>query len=78
MARRHRKLNSFHLEKIGIVMKRAKYFITCNELPVPVTDWVPERLKHKLVTESVSKNKKAFDTQLSMFTDYKPALPPMH
>jgi putative DNA modification/repair radical SAM protein len=78
MARRHRKLNSFHLEKIGIVMKRAKYFITCNELPVPVTDWAPERLKHKLVTESVSKNKKTFDTQLSMFADYKPALPPMH
>lgn len=78
MARRHRKLNSFHLEKIGIVMKRAKYFITCNELPVPVTDWAPERLKHKLVTESVSKNKKTFDTQLSMFADYKPALPPLH
>jgi putative DNA modification/repair radical SAM protein len=78
MARRHRKLNSLHLQKIGIVMKRAKYFITCNELPVSTTDWAPERLKHKLITESVSKNRKSPDTQLSFFADYKPVLAPMH
>ncbi len=78
LARRHRKLNSLHLQKIGIVMKRAKYFITCNELPASTTDWVPERLRHKLIAESVSKNKKLLDTQLSFFTDYKPALPPLH
>jgi putative DNA modification/repair radical SAM protein len=71
MARRHRKLNSLHLQKIGIVMKRAKYFITCNELPASTTDWDPERLKHKLIAESVSKNKKRLDTQLSLFADYK-------
>ena len=78
LARRHRKLNSLHLQKIGIVMKRAKYFITCNELPVSTTDWAPERLKHKLIAESVSKNRKSPDTQLSFFTDYKPVLAPMH
>ena len=78
LARRHRKLNSLHLQKIGIVMKRAKYFITCNELPVSTTDWAPERLKHKLIAESVSKNRKSTDTQLSFFTDYKPVLAPMH
>ena len=78
LARRHRKLNSLHLQKIGIVMKRAKYFITCNELPASTTDWAPERLKHKLIAESVSKNRKSYDTQLSFFTEYKPALPPMH
>lgn len=78
MARRHRKLNSLHLKKIGIVMKRAKYFITCNELPASTTDWAPERLKRKLISESVSKNKNRINTQLSLFTDYKPALPPKH
>ena len=78
LARRHRKLNSLHLPKIGIVMKRAKYFITCNELPVSTIDWAPERLRHKLITESVSNNKKRIDTQLSFFMDYKPALPPLH
>ncbi len=78
LARRHRKLNSDHLKKIGVVMKRAKYFITCNELPVSTTEWEPEKLKHKLVTESVSKNKKSLDTQLSLFADYRPVLAPLH
>ncbi len=78
LARRHRKLNTLHLQKIGIVMKRARYFITCNELPASTTDWTPGRLKHKLIAESISKNKKQLDTQLSFFTDYKPALPPLH
>ncbi len=78
LARRHRKLNSQHLQKIGIAMKRAKYFITTNELPVSTTDWAPEKLKHKLVTESVSKNRKPMDTQLSFFNEYKPALPPLY
>jgi len=78
LARRHRKLNSLHLQKIGIVMKRAKYFITCNELAVSTSDWAPERLKNKLIAESVSKNRKSPDTQLSFFTDYKPVLAPMH
>ena len=78
MARRHRKLNTLHLKKIGVVLKRAKYFITCNELPASTTDWEPKRLKHKLVTESVSKNRKSFDTQLSLFADYKPVLAPLH
>ncbi len=78
MARRHRKLNLNHLQKIGVVMKRAKYFITTNELPVSTTDWEPNRLKHKLIAESVSKNKKAMDTQLTFFDDYKPVLPPLY
>ena len=78
LARRHRKLNSLHLKKLGIVMKRAKYFVTCNELPVKTTDWDPKRLKYKLVSEMNSKNKKQIDTQLRLFHDYKPVLPPSH
>lgn len=78
LARRHRKLNLHHLQKIGVVMKRAKYFITTNELPVSTTDWEPKRLKHKLMAESVSKNEKSMDTQLRFFNDYKPVLPPLY
>lgn len=78
LARQHRKLNSLHLQKIGVVMKRAKYFITCNELPVSTTDWEPMRLKHKLIAESVSKNKKSLDTQLKLFADFRPVLAPLH
>ncbi len=78
LARRHRKLNSLHLKKLGVVMKRARYFITCNELPVRGMDWEPKRLKHKLLCEMDSKYKKSLDTQLKLFSDFKPALPPLH
>ncbi|MCG6186468.1 putative DNA modification/repair radical SAM protein [Maribellus maritimus] len=78
LARRHRRLNLMHLKKIGIVMKRAQYFITCNELPISNTDWEPARLKRVLVTQSTTKNRKTLDTQLSLFASFKPALPPLH
>ncbi|KJF44660.1 putative DNA modification/repair radical SAM protein [Draconibacterium sediminis] len=78
LARKHRRLNSLHLKKLGIVMKRAKYFITCNELPSPGMGWEPQRLKHKLLCEMNSKYKKSLDTQLKLFTDFKPVLPTLH
>jgi predicted DNA-binding helix-hairpin-helix protein len=31
-SRRFGRLTSEHLRKMGVVLKRAKYFITCNEL----------------------------------------------
>ncbi len=78
LARRHRRLTFDHLKKLGVVMKRAKYFITTNELPVSFSDWEPERLKQKLLSETNSKFKKSLDTQLKLFTDYKPVLPTLH
>ncbi len=78
LARRHRRLTFDHLKKLGVVMKRAKYFITTNELPVSFSDWEPKRLKHKLLSETNSKFKKSLDTQLKLFTDYKPVLPTLH
>ncbi len=46
MARKYRKLNYSHLKKIGVVLKRAKYFITCNELPSPTINEIkPENIK---------------------------------
>jgi putative DNA modification/repair radical SAM protein len=78
LARKHRRLNSLHLKKLGIVMKRAKYFITCNELPAHKADWEPQRLKHKLLCEMNSKYKKSLDTQLKLFADFKPVLPTLH
>ena len=56
-ARRYGKLTSFDLKKIGVVMKKAKYFITCHELasPLPgtilgVNELRPERLRAMLVS----------------------------
>ena len=45
-ARRYSRLTSEALRKIGVVMKRARYFITCNELPVfTVHEVRPEQLR---------------------------------
>ncbi len=66
-ARRFRRLTSFHLKKIGVVMKRAQYFITCNELPARMDSWAPERLKSHILAESQMKRRKAGDTQLMLF-----------
>ncbi|NJK86882.1 MAG: putative DNA modification/repair radical SAM protein [Bacteroidales bacterium] len=49
-ARKYRKLNFDHLKKIGVVLKRAKYFIRCNELPYPTIQEIkPENLINILV-----------------------------
>ena len=48
-ARRFRRLTSDHLKKIGVVMKRAKYFITCGELTAQcVADVSPEYVRSQL------------------------------
>lgn len=78
LARKHRRLTMLHLKKLGIVMKRAKYFITTNELPASFSDWDPLRLKHRLLSEMNSKFKKSEDTQLKLFADFKPVLPTLH
>ena len=49
-ARRFRRLNSDHLRRIGVVMKRARYFITCGELPEQcVADVSPDYVRRQLV-----------------------------
>ena len=75
-ARRHRRLTLYHLKKIGIVLKRAKYFIKTNELPSGIkTDLPPENLKRLLLSDTASKRQKALDTQLTLFDFCQPALP---
>ncbi len=76
MSRRHQKLNSLHLKKIGVVMKRAKYFITCNELPAYTGNLLPETLKRQILSENLGKRRHPSDTQLSLFTDFMPVIKP--
>jgi putative DNA modification/repair radical SAM protein len=48
-ARRYRRLTTEHLKKIGVVMKRARYFLTCGELPLScVSDVSPEYVRQQL------------------------------
>lgn len=50
-ARRFRRLNSEHLKKIGVVMKRARYFITCAELTSRcVADLTPGYVRRTLTS----------------------------
>ena len=56
-SRRYGRLTSYDLKKIGVVMKKAKYFITCHELASPlsgtmlsVNELRPERLRVMLVS----------------------------
>jgi putative DNA modification/repair radical SAM protein len=50
-ARKHSKLNSTHLKKIGVIMKKAQYFITSNELSTyTINEAKPEYIR-KILTE---------------------------
>ncbi len=73
MARKHQRLNSSHLQKMGVVMKRARYFITCNELRSQnIQDLKPEIVRQLLL------DKKPIGTddavQLKLFYPMMPAL----
>lgn len=70
-ARRFNRLTSYHLKKMGAVMKKAKYFITCGELTdgysnpiIGINELHPERLKPLLLSDS-QKKKAAAEQQLS-------------
>lgn len=71
-SRRFNRITSYHLKKMGVVMKKAKYFITCGELTnlfsspiLGVNEIRPERLKPLLLSES-QKKKQGKELQLSL------------
>ena len=65
-ARRFRHLNSSHLSKIGVAMKRAKYFITCGELAAPsIADTSPEYVRRQLTAR-----KNRLDNPLQLSFDF--------
>jgi putative DNA modification/repair radical SAM protein len=67
-ARRYGKVNSSQLKKMGVVLKRAQYFITCNELSSPtVQDVRPEYLRKILLEKPEAKKLPKFDGQLKLF-----------
>lgn len=56
-ARKFRHLNSEHLRKIGVTMKRARYFITCGELSVrSIADTSPEYVRQQLLSRTKGKD----------------------
>lgn len=67
-ARKFRTLTTQHLAKIGVVMKRAKYFIVSNELPASVFDLPSETLRKQILTNEKPKLKSQLDSQLKLFS----------
>lgn len=66
-ARKYGRITSNQLKKMGVVLKRAQYFITCNELMSPTVNEVkPEYLK-RLFTEQVVKKSEPKHVQLKLF-----------
>ncbi len=58
-------LRSEHLKKIGVVWKRAKYFVTCNDKDFKLLSWKPEAIRTQIVSTPL---KKRYATnQLSLF-----------
>ncbi|MBP1615412.1 MAG: radical protein [Bacteroidetes bacterium] len=63
-SRRYGRLGSYQLKKIGIVMKKAQYFITCNELSVrTVNEMAPQVMRQLLAP---SPRKKTDERQLQL------------
>jgi predicted DNA-binding helix-hairpin-helix protein len=61
-SRRFNRLTSYDLKKMGVVMKKAKYFITCYELSsaysvpiVGINELHPERLRPLLISKAQQK-----------------------
>jgi putative DNA modification/repair radical SAM protein len=65
LSRRHGRITSSAIKKMGVVMKKAQYFITCNELAMNTINEVhPEKLRKLFVRKKTDKNQ----GQLSLFT----------
>lgn len=53
LGRRYSKLNLGNLKKIGVVLKRAKYFIRCNELKaLTINELLPENVRSIILNEN--------------------------
>lgn len=70
VSRRYSRLGSAQLKKIGVVMKKARYFITCNELPMQtINELRPENVRALLINKPKIKDSR----QLTLsFEDHIP------
>ncbi len=73
-SRRFNRITSYHLKKMGVVMKKAKYFIVCGELTnmfsgptIGINEIHPERLKPLLLSD---KQKKEINDRKQLSFDF--------
>ncbi len=69
-SRRYGRLGSYQIKKMGVVLKRAKYFITCNELAhLTINEVKPENLREMFVKKEPVEKKEKYPGQLKLFDD---------
>ncbi|MDO6438626.1 putative DNA modification/repair radical SAM protein [Cyclobacterium sp. 1_MG-2023] len=66
-ARRFRRLNWEHLQRIGIAMNRAKYFLVCASQDFERRDLTSPQLKSLILQNTTSKYQKKLSPQLNLF-----------
>jgi predicted DNA-binding helix-hairpin-helix protein len=69
-SRRYGQLTSAHLQKMGAVMKRARYFITCNELPVNTVHETGTEYVRKALTSPAAKSRKRTTNDKQLLIDF--------
>jgi putative DNA modification/repair radical SAM protein len=74
-ARNFRILNNQHLTKIGVVMKRAKYFIVNNDFRLSVSGLPAETLRRQIILGDKPQRLKQPDLQLKLFAFDNAAIP---
>lgn len=67
-ARKFSNLNYGHLTKIGVVMKRARYFMVNTDLRIPVSGMLPDTLRRQILLADKNKKTSQPDTQLKLFS----------
>lgn len=67
-ARRFRRLNWEHVQRLGVAMNRAKYFLTCDSREFERRDLTAPQLKSMILQNSSSKYKELLSPQLSLFS----------
>lgn len=66
-ARKFSKLRVVHLEKIGISLNKAKYFITCQGYQQQFVHMQADKIKHYILSQSASKYIKCNPQQIQLF-----------
>lgn len=74
-ARKFRTLNSMHLQKIGVVMKRAKYFIANSDYRHSSSGLPADTLRQQFIRAEKNLKQKQPDTQLKLFSFSNPFIP---
>ena len=72
-SRRYSRITSGVLKKMGVVLKKAQYFITCNELPVHTINEVKPEYVRKILTQKKGKKEKDENQLVLVFPDQEVA-----